>query len=181
MEKSAVVSDASPLISIACADGLGWLQQLFHEVLLTPAVANEILVPGKPAVAQIEAAIKAGWLRVLEVDPPSLPMLDRYDLDLGEQSAIAAAFHLKPNCLLIVDELKARMAARAFGIQFIGTAGLLVEAKEAQLIPSCAAELEKLVGNGFFISHDLADAVLKKSGESLENYPRLAYLLSRRA
>ena len=178
MEKTAVVSDASPLICIARTDGLRWLHRLFHNILLTPAVASEVLVPGKPGVAQIEAAIEAGWLRVLDADPPPLPMLDRYDLDLGEQSAITAAYHLKPNCLLIVDELKARRAAKEFGIQFIGTAGLLVEAKEAQLIPSCAGELEKLVGNGFFVSHDLVHAVLKKTGESIENHPHLAKLLS---
>lgn len=181
MEKAAVVSDASPLISISCAGGLSWLHQLFDEVLLTPAVANEILVPGKPGVDQISAAIGAGWLRVLESAPPALPALDQYDLDLGEQSAIAAAYVLKPKCLLIVDELKARMAAKKFEIPFIGTAGLLVVAKEALLISSCAAELEKLVRNGFFISSNLAEAVLKQAGETLENRPQLANLLSRRA
>lgn len=178
MEKTAVICDAGPLISIACSDGFHWLRGLFGSVALTPSVIGEVLVQGKPGVSKIDEAIKAGWLRVLTDDPQPPPILARYDLDQGELSSIAAAYYLRPDCLLIVDEIKARKAAKELCVPAIGTAGLLIEAKEARLIVSCGDELGNLIENGFYISRSVTQSVLAKAGESLEMSARLKNLFS---
>lgn len=173
MEKTAVICDAGPLIAITCSDGLKWLRGLFERVALTPTVANEVLVEGKPGVADIREAIESGWLCLLPEDPPDLGSLIKYNLDAGESTSIAVAWYLKPDCLLIVDETAARKAAKDLGVPVIGTAGLLIQAKNEGLVASCGEELAKMMENGFYISQALTEAVLSRAAETIEMSPRL--------
>ena len=48
----------------------------------------------------------------------------------------------------------------------LGTAALLVLAKEHGLATSCAALLEQLRANGYYLSDNLVAAVLEKAGEA---------------
>lgn len=44
-----VIGDASPLIALARGNGLGWLEALFGQVLVTEGVMAEVLSGGYPA------------------------------------------------------------------------------------------------------------------------------------
>jgi len=60
-----VISDASPLIGLARVNGIGWLKELFVEVLIPAVVADEVITGGFPAEeARITAALEAGWLQI---------------------------------------------------------------------------------------------------------------------
>lgn len=61
----------------------------------------------------------------------------------GEASAIALAVELK-DCLLIVDDLKARKMAEKLNIKFTGTIGVIIDAKEAGHISFIKPILEKI-------------------------------------
>ena len=52
-------------------------------------------------------------------------------VDTGEAEAIALAS--EKNCLLISDDKQARAAAKRLGVSVIGTAGILIRAKQMAL------------------------------------------------
>jgi predicted nucleic acid-binding protein len=109
-----VIADASPLIALARVNGLGWLEALFGQVLVTEEVMAEVL-SGYPAREEpIQAAICSGWLRAVAVDSsePALP-----DLDEGEAASIRLALVSGPQTLLLIDERAGRAVAEAFGIR----------------------------------------------------------------
>jgi len=54
-----VVADASPLIGLARVNGLGWLQALFQEVLVTDVVIGELLTGTFPDVEADRALERA--------------------------------------------------------------------------------------------------------------------------
>lgn len=106
-----VIADASPLIALARVNGLGWLEALFGQVLVTEEVMAEVLSGGYPAREEpIQAAIASGWLRAVAVDSsePALP-----DLDEGEAASIRLALISGPQTLLLIDERAGRAVQSA--------------------------------------------------------------------
>ncbi|PSR55016.1 hypothetical protein AHMF7605_16645 [Adhaeribacter arboris] len=85
-------------------------------------------------------------------------------VDLGEASAIALAIE-KQNCLLILDDNKARKAANRLGVNYIGTLGLLLGAKEAGLIQLIKPILVQIKMTNFRIAENFEKELLKLAGE----------------
>lgn len=82
---------------------------------------------------------------------------------MGESQALALASHSGTG--LIVDDRQARTAARHLGIVIKGTVGVLLQAKQAQLVPRIAPILEEMRNKGYWLSDFLVKAALKLSGE----------------
>jgi hypothetical protein len=161
--RKVVLSDASPLIALARIGGLPWLRKLYRSVSITREVRIEATgareLPGAVAIA---AALKRGWIRVLRQTrhEPPFPQLDA-----GEASTLRAALDLGPGTLVLLDDLPARREARRLGIAMIGTAGIVVEAREAGLITAVKPVLARLAEEGFYLSDDLLQAILVEVGE----------------
>lgn len=158
-----VLTDASPLIGLACVGGLDWLRELFGEVLMPPEVAAEVVgdrgFAGEQAIAD---AIAEGWLRVTEA-PPSTPELP--DLDEGEAACIRMALAWKEPALLLMDERAGRAVAEENGLKVAGTAALIGLAKTRGLIPSAREIFAQLHGSDFRISAEVINTVLERVGE----------------
>ena len=158
-----IISDASPLIALARVDGLGWLQALFNEVLITEAVLSEVLTGSFAASeARIEAAIAAGWLRAVQCqsNAPVLP-----DLDEGEAASIRLALALGGETLLLIDERAGRSVAQEFGLQLAGTAAVIGLAKQRGLIASARNVFAELHASDFRIAAAVIQTVLERCGE----------------
>jgi predicted nucleic acid-binding protein len=158
-----IISDASPLIALARVDGLGWLQALFNEVLITEAVLSEVLTGSFAASeARIEAAIAAGWLRAVQCqsNAPVLP-----DLDEGEAASIRLALALGGETLLLIDERAGRSVAQEFGLQLAGTAAVIGLAKQRGLIASARSVFAELHASDFRIAAAVIQTVLERCGE----------------
>ncbi len=158
-----VVSDASPLIGLCIVGGMDWLPALFAEVWIPRVVHNELL-PGREASGEedIQAAIDSGWLKVWEQDLEPLPGID---LDEGESACIQLALnHLDP-VLLIMDERAGRAVARENGLQVIGTAAIIGQAKKSGLIESARDTFEILHNSDFRISATVIKTVLSRIDE----------------
>jgi uncharacterized protein len=84
-------------------------------------------------------------------------------VDPGESEAIALA-HEK-QIRLIVDDRKAREAARRLGIAVTGTVGLLLQAKRAGVIMSILPLLDSLDKHHFRIGFRLRAEALQLAGE----------------
>ena len=68
--------------------------------------------------------------------------------------------------LVILDDRCGRAEARSQGLAIIGTASVLVLAKERTLIPACAPLLIALREQDYFLSDGVVAAVLGQAGES---------------
>jgi predicted nucleic acid-binding protein len=160
-----LIADASPLIALArdCpgGGGLGWLEALFGQVMVSEEVMAEVLSGGYPAREEpIQAAIASGWLRAVAVDSsePALP-----DLDEGEAASIRLALVSGPQTLLLIDERAGRAVAAAFGIKV--AVAVIGMARQRRLIDSARAVFAELHANDFRIAPAVIQAVLERCGE----------------
>ena len=165
-----VISDASPLIGLARVNGIGWLKELFGEVLIPKVVADEVITGGFPAEeARITAALEAGWLQIAGPIPagPDLP-----DLDEGEAASIRLALAHPGPALLLIDERSGRAVAQGLGLSIAGTAAVIGMARARHLIPSARAVLSQLHDSDFRIAPAVIHAVLRRCGESSPETPQ---------
>ena len=85
-------------------------------------------------------------------------------VDAGEAEAIALA-QTTPDCIILLDDSRARKIAERLNIKQIGTIGLLLRAKRSGLIEKIRPHIDALVENGIYIRQELVDAVLDDAGE----------------
>ena len=96
------------------------------------------------------------------VSAPALPLAA--DLGPGESAVLALALET-PGSSVILDDALGRRAAELLGIPFTGTLGLLLSAKEKNLIPAVAPILDRLSELRFRVSTSTRSAVLQLAGE----------------
>ncbi len=159
-----VVSDTSPILSLAAIGHLGLLHQLYGEVCIPQAVYHEIAVVGarQPGSVEFEAS---DWIRTLQVYDRALVFSLGLEIDAGEAEAVALAVQLSAG-LLLMDERRGRKVASRQGLRCIGVLGVLVEAKHAGLISAVKPIVDDLITkSGFWISRELHNRVLEAVGE----------------
>ena len=158
-----LVSDTGPLIALAAIDRLDILPALFHQILIPEEVHREILQGGETALG-LQPYRRATWIQKhpLQTSPD---LLLAAVLDAGEAAVIQLARESHADYLLI-DERKGRKIARnTYGLQVIGTAGLLVEAKNNGLVDSVGLILQQMRDCGYWIHDDIVAVALDKAGE----------------
>ena len=159
-----VVSDATPIISLAKLNLLGLLRILFGNVLLSRAVFDEVCSNPK---YEAEASIvrKSNITKIIVVENrQSVENLREAGLGIGESEAIVLADSL-PNSLLLMDERKGRLIASSMNIKIIGTLGLLLHAKKMGHVQNIKPLLDMLMRENIRISKNLYDAMLAYAEE----------------
>ena len=86
------------------------------------------------------------------------------DMGRGERAAIALARELDAE-LVVLDDEQGRTEARRHGLSITGSIGILIEAKERDVIASMRRELDRLVEEGLWIDEQLYDWVLREHEE----------------
>ncbi len=160
-----VVSDTSPLGSLALIDYLWLLQSIYTSIVIPDIVADELAAAQDTRIQQIPAL---EWVQVQSLsDVATAKTLQAVKkLDPGEAYAIALALQIKANELLI-DERLGRREAKRYGLSVIGLLGILVVAKQRNLIPKVQPVVESLVSQaGFRVSPRLYQQVLILSNEA---------------
>ena len=147
-----IVSDTSCLILLDKISQLDILKKLFNQVIVTQVVAEEY---GKklPEYIRIENAKNLTYQKILTsfVDP-------------GEASAIALALE-KKDCLLIIDDNKGRREAKQLGLNFTGTLGVLIAAKNKGHIKSLKNLIDDIKKTDFRISDSLLKDAIRRAKE----------------
>jgi predicted nucleic acid-binding protein len=158
-----IVADSGPLIALARIGQLHLLRDLFGVVVIPHAVATECLAgqnrPGSQVIAQ---ALKQGWLRKKRPTSRISPV-DRPALGDGENAAIALARGLGSR--LLIDDKLARKAAGLNQVAVVGTAGVLIEAKQKKFVRKVKPLIEDLRRCGYRLSEELVESVLARCGE----------------
>jgi len=153
------VSDTSPLINLAVIHHLWLIPEIYGQVIIPQAVYNEIVVEGigEPGATEIQSA---DWVLIKTCAPS--PLLDKLkaDLDPGEAEAIALAVEIEADRILM-DERKGRQIAINLSLKPVGVLGILLRAKQENLIPHVRPLMDRLLNEAdFFIHTALYDEVL---------------------
>ena len=148
MSRETIIADASCLIVLQNINELSLLQKLFGEIFITPEIKKEFgnNLPEWIKVKKVKNKIRQDSLELI--------------LDKGESSAIALSLETA-NPLLIIDEKKGRRIAQDLGIKIIGTLGIVLRAKESDLVGSVEKLLEKLENANFRLSPGLKVKILE--------------------
>src|SRR5215207_8377965 len=124
-----VVADSSPLIVLVNIGHVDVLPKLFGEVLIPPAVAQELGSASRPKVVRDFAATPPAWLKVQR--PKAIQPIT--ELHPGEIEALSLALELHAD-LVLIDERKAYREAVARKLNAIGTVRVLERAAAQRLL-----------------------------------------------
>lgn len=162
-----VVSDTSPLSGLAIAGYLFLLQQIYGQVVIPTAVADELRRGGQYDL-RIQDVLALDWVEIRQSTNCALveSLQGDHNLDHGEAEAIALALELKADELLI-DERLGRRVAKRLGLPITGLLGILLVAKQQGRIDAVRPIVDTLIQEaGFRVSYQLYTEVLRVAGEN---------------
>lgn len=145
-----VISDTSAITNLAAIHNLQLLLQLYSQVMIPEAVYRELADIDPPVPGTLEVQ-RASWLEVREIVNREVVerLQDEVRLDSGESEAIAVALELNADMLLI-DERRGRAKADRLGVRITGLLGILVEAKQKNLIVAVKPLIDELIAKSEF-------------------------------
>jgi predicted nucleic acid-binding protein len=119
-----VVADSSALIGAARAGRFERLREQFGTLTITRLVKDEVTArPELPGARELEAAMRAGWIRVA---PTPLSTWHYPELDDGEASTLALALE-RNGALVLMEDIAGRARAALLGLDVRGLAELAEE------------------------------------------------------
>ena len=161
MPAQPVIVNNTPLVALWVLNRLELFRDLYGIVWIPRAVKHEFVAT--EASARHLALLQASWIQVVDVSNPRLP-LAYVGLDQGEAEVLALAVEHNAR-LVIIDERKGRRYAQRLGLALTGTLGILLFAKQKQLIPVLAPLLDQLEQSGLHLSTELVEKVLTLAQE----------------
>lgn len=159
-----VVSDTSPISNLILIERLYILRELFAELIVPPAVNDEILAL-KDFGKDLEEYENSEWVKVLH--PTNFEKVEELKLKLDEGESQAIALALEIECeLILIDERLGTNIAHQEGLNTIGLIGILIKAKERGLINQVKDILFELKNEaGFWVGDKLQNQILKELDE----------------
>ncbi|MEN3330981.1 MAG: hypothetical protein V7641_346 [Blastocatellia bacterium] len=159
------VSNSSPLISLSAIDLLDLLPALYKTIYITDAVYDEVVIKGSGR-AGAQRIASAAWISCHTLTDPqtAIGFRNQTKLQQGEAEAILLALELGATSI-ILDDAPARQVAFALSLVVTGTVGVLLAAKNNQLLSSVKRAMDDLMMAGAYIHPDLYSEVLRRAGE----------------
>jgi len=155
-----VVSNTTPLISLAEVGLMDVLASLYSEIWIPQAVYHEYQAglphrPFRPSLAQFS------WITIhTAIYDPAIPAT----LDPGETEAIALA-RAQHARLILIDEHRGRTVAARLGLYVAGSLAVLIEAKKHGFIHLVQPYIDQMIAQGRYIAPSLRQHVLDLSSE----------------
>lgn len=161
-----VVSNSSPVIHLNKLGYLHLLETLYKKVYITRWVFDECTSDSQQTpeiLEEIEIIKKTPFIEISEIENSLLFLTLSKLIDEGEASAIVLALEKQAD-LILLDETDGRELAGLHNLNYIGTIGILLKAREMGLIDlSIPVILNNLKRTGFYISKKLEKNILKNS------------------
>jgi len=153
-----LIADSSALVALSIVDKLDVLEKLFGDVYVPRAVYDEVSQENKAESYKLKNYCKD---RVLDIQSSA-----NFNITLGRGESEAIVLYTEQNAdFLLCDDKKAKKFAQSFGLKVIGSLGILLKAKEAELIGEIAPLIEILRGSRIFIDDKTYALVLGMAGE----------------
>lgn len=146
-EYNIVIADTSCFILLDKINELELLKKVFSTITTTPEIASEF---GKAL---------PDWIRITEVKNSSQVESLQVQVDKGEASAIALALETNSS-LIILDDYKARLLAEKLRLNYTGTLGIILKAKEVGIIEAIAPIMKKVQATNFRLSEKVLKEIL---------------------
>ena len=161
-----VVSNTTPLSTLARVDALEWIPMRWGCVAVPAAVWRELgFLRDEAALRRLHAARSHGWIQVVPVSDVAEVGRFLETLDEGEAETLVLAAELDAP-LVWMDEAAGRKAALQESRKVTGTAGMVAWAKRHGHIPTVRPWLERLrTTGGLFLSDAFIDQVAADCGE----------------
>ncbi len=147
-----IISDTSCFILLSKIDEFELLKEVYGQIITTTEIADEF---GEKL---------PDWVEIKEVKDKYRQRLLEMQIDKGESSAITLALETL-DCILILDDYKARKIAEHLQLTYTGTIGVIVRAKLMGIIPSIKPMLDKIRTTDFRISLEIEIQALKEAKE----------------
>lgn len=145
-----VIADTSCFILLDKIGEMNLLKSLFGTVVSTSVI-----------VAEFGTSLPE-WVEIQDANNLILEL--SLEIDAGETSAILLAIQCTP-ALLIVDDEKARKAAKKLGLNITGSLGVFLKAKQAGIIPSVSSIIQKVQQTNFRYSQSVLNEILRLADE----------------
>jgi len=140
------------------------LQSLFGEIIVPFHVWDEVVT--KASKYETSQTIKSA--KFIKLDKANDELLYKtllVDINRGEAEAIVLALEVTSD-LIILDEKEARYFAEYYGLNFTGTVGCLLKAKEKRIIENLRPVIEDIKLKGrFWLSDDVCNRALELAKE----------------
>jgi len=156
-----VISNTTPIISLMKIDKLYILKELYQKVIIPSAFYEEI-ENGKdqPFYQDLK---KYEWIEIQNIkNQPSIRYI--FDLDEGEAEVLILAGEIQAD-LIIMDEIIGRRYVKQLDFKLTGTIGILLKAKELNLITSIKEFLDELISKDTWLSPSLVSKALNIAKE----------------
>jgi uncharacterized protein len=159
-----IVSDTSPISNLLLIGQLPLLKKLYEQLIIPDTVFQEIKALETFGIDTSIIQV-VDWITVQSAGDRNLVQALETDLDKGEAEAIALAVELKADRLLI-DERIGRRVAQGYGLKITGLLGILVSAKQDNLITELKPLVDQLIQQAKFRIHpDLYRQILQDVNE----------------
>jgi len=155
-----LIADSSALIALAHCDCLEILEPLFGEIKVPEAVYKEVTYESKPESDKLKKFL---FQKIERINIQDYLILEGL-LGSGEMEAMALYKKLNADWLLIDDE-KARKAARFNKIKIIGSLGVLLLAKEKGLIQKIRPYVDRIQDSNIYYSEKILLEVFELANE----------------
>lgn len=151
-EYDVVIADTSCFILLDKIGEIELLRKTFSSITTTQTIATEF---GKQL---------PDWIIISPVQNISYQTLLELEVDAGEASAFALSVEYNSS-LLIIDDLKARRLADKLLLNYTGTLGVILKAKELNLLSSVKPLLNKIQLTNFRFSEKVLNEILSIANE----------------
>ena len=156
------ICNASPLQYLHQLGLLHLLSELMKKIIVPAAVAREIEA-GLASGVDLPDLNALEWIEIRQPQAAKISNLVT-DLGAGETEVLILAFESE-DAVVILDDALARQAAERLNLKFIGTLGILLNAKNKGLIDKIEPILDDLDSLRFRLSAKTRQAVLELAGE----------------
>lgn len=137
------------------------LEALVLQAIVAAAVVEELAAG---ADRDPEGPSTVAWAQARSAQDTPVPQsIAGWDLGAGESQVLAHCCRGYQRAVL--DDVEARAAASVHGVRLVGTPGVTLRARRANVIPAARPLIERLQERGAFLSDGLVRRALSKVGE----------------
>ncbi|HEX5153230.1 MAG TPA: DUF3368 domain-containing protein [Parafilimonas sp.] len=117
-----------------------------------------------PEVADEFGEALPSWINIQPATKFNIKSLEKYRLGKGEITSLALALDLKDS-IVILDDEKAKKIARQLQLTVTGSLGVIVKAKQENLVPSVKDILSRVKATNFYMPSYIEETILKLANE----------------
>lgn len=155
-----IVSNTTPIISLASIGKLDLLKELFQEITIPESVYHEIKAKEGYGYREVDS----DYIKVYPIQGVKYRDLLLNQLDLGEAETIILATEINADYVIIDDSIGYRIAKNS-GLNVIRTLSILLKAKDSGVIKEVRPLLDEMISKGRWYSQKVYENFLKRCGE----------------